>query len=380
MSRFTLTALLALTVLARPAAALQATAPFAHEQLARFASRVARRDSLNRRWVLRVLERAREQPEIVEAMNRPAEHVLQWWQYRRIFLTPERISEGASFWRAHADALAQVGAEQGVAPRYIVAILGVETYYGRLAGTYRVLDALATLTFDYPSRRRFFGWELEQFLVLAHRDRLDPLTVKGSYAGAMGPMQFMPSNYLRYAVSTDHRPPNLFTDWNDIFASVANYLDAHGWQSGGTVLAPVTVEPGATFHVDPEDLALDRTIGSLAAEGARVESDLPADTPAVLMLAEDQAGPAYRAGFQNFRVILSYNRSPLYAMAVNDLAQAIAERVAEQSKGEPAAPAERETASGRPAPTPAAAKLQTASSRGTRDSRPAMAHGASRPR
>ena len=271
-----------------------------------------------------MLEQAREQPDIIDMMNRPAEKVLKWWQYRRIFLTRERIALGVRFWREHREALERTGAQWGVAPRYIVAILGVETYYGRLPGTYRVLDALSTLTFDYPSRSGYFGHELGKFLVLAHRDGLDPLSVKGSYAGAMGPMQFMPSNCLRYAVSTDGHPPNLLTNWDDIFASVANYLRAHGWQADEPVLAPVSVEPQATFHVDPHDLALDRTIGGLAAEGARVESDAPADTRVALLLAEERTGPVYRAGFHNFRVILSYNDSALYAMAVNDLAQAIA--------------------------------------------------------
>ncbi len=327
LSRSILPTLIALAVLARPAAALETPAPFPHAQLARFASRVARRDSLSRRWVLRVLSQARAQPHIIDMMTRPAEQVLQWWQYRRIFLTPERIALGAQFWHQHRQALERIGAEQGVAPRYIVAILGVETYYGRGTGSYRVLDALSTLTFDYPPRRRFFGRELEQFLVLAHRDGLDPLTVKGSYAGAMGPMQFMPSAYLRYAVSTNGRAPNLFTDWSDIFASVAHYLRAHGWQPGEPVLAPVTVEPGATFRVDPHDLALDRTIGALAQQGARVESGLPAGTPVMLLLADGRSGPVYRAGFHNFRVILSYNDSALYAMAVNDLAQAIAQQM-----------------------------------------------------
>lgn len=324
MSRSILPALLVLALLAQPAAALETAPSFSHWQLARFASRVARRDSLNRHWVLRVLEQARAQPDIIDMMNRPAEKTLKWWQYRRIFLTRKRIALGARFWREHHDALKRVGAQRGVAPRYIVAILGVETYYGRLMGGYRVLDALSTLTFEYPQRRRFFGRELEQFLLLAHRDGLDPLTVKGSYAGAMGPMQFMPSAYLRYAVGTDGHPPDLFTDWDDIFASVANYLRAHGWKTGAPVVAAVSVEPGATFQVDPHDLRLDRTIGGLAAEGAKVDSDAPPGTHVALLLAQERTGPAYRAGFHNFRVMLTYNHSALYAMAINDLAQALA--------------------------------------------------------
>lgn len=329
MPRSILPALFALAILTRPAAAADAAPPFSHQQLARFASRVARQDSLDRRWVLRMLEQAHEQPHIIDKMNRPAEQVLQWWQYRRIFLTPKRIALGVQFWREHREALERTGAEWGVAPRYIVAILGVETYYGRLRGPYRVLDALSTLTFDYPSRKRFFSGELERFFVLAHRDGLDPLMVKGSYAGAMGPMQFMPSAYLRYAVSDNGQPPDLFADWDDVFASVANYLHAHGWQTGGPVLAPVTVAPGATFHIDPDDLALDRTIGGLVQQGAEVLTGAPEATPVVLLLAADQTGPTYRAGFHNFGVILSYNHSSLYGMAVNDLASAIARQMSQ---------------------------------------------------
>ena len=328
MLRSILPALLVLSLVARPAeAAPQASAHFSRPQLQRFAAHVARRDGLSRAHVLRILEQAKPQPSIIAMMNRPAEHVLEWWQYRRIFLTPARIAAGAAFWQAHRRALARVGAEQGVDPRYIVAILGVETYYGRLTGSFRVLDALSTLAFDYPARSRFFALELEHFLVLAQRDRLDPLTVKGSYAGAMGPMQFMPSAYLRYARATGDGPPNLFSDWDDIFASVANYLREHGWQPGAPVLARVRIEPGARFEVDPHNLALDRTVGALAAQGVEVETDQSVDTPVVLLLAHRRSGPIYRAGFSNFHALLTYNHSKLYVMAVDELAQAIARRV-----------------------------------------------------
>ena len=166
---------------------------------------------------------ARAQPKIIDDMSRPAERVLQWWQYRQIFLTDKRISAGVEFWQEHRDSLERVSAEQGVPAQYIVAILGAETYYGRITGSYRVLDALATLAFDYPPRARYFRSELEQFLVLTHRERIDPLSAKGSYAGAMGPLQFMPSADLRYGVDgDDDGQRDLFNDWDDIFASVAN--------------------------------------------------------------------------------------------------------------------------------------------------------------
>ena len=194
-------------------------------------------------------------------MNRPAERVLQWWQYRQIFLTDKRIAAGVEFWQEHRDSLERVSAEQGVPPQYIVAILGAETYYGRITGSYRVLDALATLAFDYPPRARYFRSELEQFLVLSQREKIDPLAAKGSYAGAMGPLQFMPSAYLRYGVDgDDDGQRDLFADWDDIFASVANYLHECGWQAGGPVVADVRIDPGATFQIDPSNLTLDETV------------------------------------------------------------------------------------------------------------------------
>lgn len=301
---------------------------FPHGQLVRFAAQVARRDGLNRRAVLRVLLRARAQPKIIDAISRPAERVLEWWQYRQIFLTDKRIGAGADFLQAHRDALERVSAQEGVPPQYIVAILGAESDYGRITGSYRVLDALATLAFDYPPRARYFRSELAQFLVLTHREKFDPLAVKGSYAGAMGPLQFMPSAYLRYGVDgDDDGQRDLFADWDDIFASIANYLHQCGWQAGGPVVADVRLDPGATFQIDPHNLTLDETIDRLNAEGVRVEDGGPGDTPVVLLLAEQQDGPAYRVGFNNFHALTRYNHSALYAMAVDELARAIAQRL-----------------------------------------------------
>jgi len=277
---------------------------------------------------------ARLQPKIVDDMNRPAERVLEWWQYQQIFLTDKRISAGVDFWQAHRDELQRVSAEEGVPPQYIVAILGAETYYGRITGSYRVLDALSTLAFDYPPRARYFRSELEQFLVLTHEEKIDPLVVKGSYAGAMGPLQFMPSAYLRYGVDGNGDGlRNLFTDWDDIFASVAHYLHQCGWQAGGPVVADVTIDPGATFQIDPSNLTLDETVDGLNAQGVRVQGDVPGSARVVLLLAEQQDGPTYRVGFNNFHALTRYNHSALYAMAVDALAQAIAQRLNPSSQG-----------------------------------------------
>jgi membrane-bound lytic murein transglycosylase B len=345
-------ALLAFATLTLGAAAARASQsepgqPFPRAQLARFAAHVARHDGLNRRAVLKVLRHARVQPKIIDDMNRPAERVLQWWQYRQIFLTDKRIAAGVEFWQEHRDSLERVSAEQGVPPQYIVAILGAETYYGRITGSYRVLDALATLAFDYPARARYFRRELEQFLVLAHQEKIDPLSAQGSYAGAMGPLQFMPSAYLKYGLDGDEDGQrDLFNDWDDIFASVANYLHECGWQAGGPVVADVRIDPGATFQIDPGNLTLDETIDGLNAQGVRVDTPVPGNTPVVLLLAEQQDGPTYRVGFNNFHALTRYNHSALYAMAVDELARAIALRLMPVNPGVTPAAAPTASSSG----------------------------------
>lgn len=230
--------------------------------------------------------------------------------------------------------LERICAQHGVPPQYIVAIIGVETFYGRVTGGYRVLDALATLAFDYPPRSEFFRSELEQFLLLANEEKVDPLTAKGSYAGAMGAPQFMPSSYRRYAVDggNDQRR-NLWKDWDDVIASVANYFREHGWQPDGPVIVDAKLDPDATFQIDTRNLDLNETVDSLSAQGVQVEIDVPGTTPAILVSAEQKDGPAYRVGFQNFYVITRYNRSVRYAMAVHDLAEAIAQRVQAGNQG-----------------------------------------------
>ena len=306
-------------------------------EIVAFIAAVARHDGIRRRDLRRLLRKARPQPKIIDLMNRPIEKAVPWWEYRERFVTADRVDDGAQFWADHRLALEQAAREYQVAPEYIVAILGVETHYGRNTGPYRALDALATLAFDYPPRERFFRSELEEFLVLARENRLDPLTVRGSYAGALGVPQFMPSQYRRYAVDADtDKRLDLWNDWDDILSSVANYLHEHGWTPGAPVLAEVQLDPSPSFQVEPHSLELNETVDSLSAHGVKVELDVPADTPAMLICAEQPDGPAYRAGFHNFYVLTRYNASPRYAMAVHDLAQAILERV--HAQGVAAAP------------------------------------------
>ena len=313
---------------AQPADAAAAGFDLQRPEIVEFVNEVVSRDGLNRKDVRALLKEAQPQPKILETMNRPIEKVAPWWEYRNHFLTPERIREGTSFWLDHKNALEQISAQYQVPSEYLVAILGVETRYGRQTGHYRVLDALATLAFDYPPRHSYFREELKQFLLLAKENQLDPLTATGSYAGAMGAPQFMPSSYRRYAVNvhTDRRR-DLWGDWDDILASVANYLREFGWTAGGPVLAETRLEPDPSFQIEPHNLELDQTVESLGAHGVKVEMSVPADTPVVLISAEQRDGPAYRVGFHNFYVITRYNASARYAMAVYELAQAVAQGV-----------------------------------------------------
>jgi membrane-bound lytic murein transglycosylase B len=276
----------------------------------------------------KLLRSAEFQPAIVDAMSKPAEKAKPWYEYRAIFLTERRIREGTEFWIEHRQALDRASVRSGVAPEILAAILGVETYYGRLTGNYRVLDALVTLSFDYPPREKFFREELEQFLLLARDARFDPAAVKGSYAGAMGAPQFMPSNYRRYAVDADaDGHVDLWGNWPDVCASVGNYLKEHGWNAGGPVLSEATVAPEKAADLDGRKLVLSDSVASLAAKGVAFDAALPDDAPALLIAADEADGIHWRVGYNNFFVITRYNHSALYAMAVYELAGAIKQRI-----------------------------------------------------
>ncbi len=318
-----------------PAAALDTSRP----EIKRFIARVAKQDSLKKRQLRTLLRAAQSQPSIIEAMEKRAEKAKLWFEYRAIFLTEKRIQDGADFWIAHREDLMRSSEASGVAPEYIVAILGVETSYGRSMGHYRVLDALATLAFDYPPRAKFFQDELEAFLILTRDAAIDPLSASGSYAGAMGAPQFMPSNYRRYAVDAGRNGRiDLWTNWLDIFASVGNYLHEHGWISGEAVLSEGAVDTETAATLDGRNLSQGDTVSSLHSKGVRFDSALPATAPALLIAADEADAVHWRIGYHNFYVITRYNHSMLYAMAVYDLAQAIRERVAAMDADLPEAP------------------------------------------
>lgn len=254
---------------------------------------------------------------ILDAIATPWE-AKPWYQYQPIFITPERLKKGLAFWQANEALLQQAEAQYQVPAAVIVAIIGVETYYGTHMGTYPVRDALYTLGFYYPARGAFFTKELGQYLKLAQQQdwQQSPL---GSYAGAMGMGQFIPSSYQHYAVDFDgDGKRDLFTSNADAIGSVANYFHEHGWQMGEPVLASATVKGKAPLT---DGLELDTTLGALAKAGVSPAIAMDEATPAKLFAFEQKDGTDYQVAFHNFYVITRYNRSPLYARAVWTLAQ-----------------------------------------------------------
>ena len=270
-----------------------------------------------------LLDQARYQQSIIDAITRPAE-AKPWKDYRPIFLTADRIAKGQAFLDTHRDALREIEARTGVAAPIIVAILGVETGYGANTGRYRVLDALYTLGFFYPKRAAFFRGELVQAFALAGEEKLDLGTITGSYAGAMGWGQFIPSSYRAYAVDGDgDGTRDLWNSLPDVLASVANYFAMHKWQAGEPVAVRALRADGAQDFV-PDSLEAKYTLPELAARGYRPAEAIGHAAPATLITLEGSQGPEHWITFNNFYVISRYNRSPLYSMAVLQLAQAIA--------------------------------------------------------
>ena len=277
---------------------------------------------VDRAWLEAALAEASKQDSILKAISRPAEKSKPWSEYQDIFLTDRRTKEGLNFWRENRQALDRVSAETGVPAEIIVAIIGVETYYGRITGGYRVIDALTTLAFDYPRRSPFFTKELEVFLTLAYESGLPLTEMKGSYAGAMGLGQFMPSSYTAYA--KDFEGDGVIDIWrnpNDAVMSVANYFVAHGWRPGGEVIAAADFSgDSAIFEAG---LKPKKTLSELAELGLNARVAAAPDALGTPIKFEGKQGDEYWIGLHNFYVITRYNHSAMYAMAVYQLSQSL---------------------------------------------------------
>lgn len=314
----TATALLACITLSGPALAVDTSRSDVRE----FIAEMQRDYEFDPDALTKLLSKAETRQNILDAISRPAERVAPWYEYRQQFLNPQRIQYGARFRDEHPERLKAIGDAQ--LANTVLGILGVETSYGRITGKFRVIDALATLAFDYPPRGEFFRGELQQFLLLTREEAVDPLTALGSYAGAMGSPQFISSSYRKYAIDADNDGRrDLWSSWDDIVGSVANYLRAFGWRQNEEVLVDAAFE-GNLDNFNTAKIELNETVQSLRTKGVRFDTRMPDDAPALLIVAKGREGPVIRVGFNNFYVITRYNRSTMYAMAVHDLGEAVA--------------------------------------------------------
>jgi len=287
---------------------------------------LSRTHGFKRSELQQLFDRVQRREDIIERISRPAERVWTWARYRQHLVDQARIDQGVAFWGEHQDILQSAAAQYGVAPEYVVAILGIETRYGRVTGSFPVLEALTTLGFDYPPRADFFRKELTEFLLLAREEGKDPSELTGSYAGAMGYGQFIPSSYRHYAVDFDNDGVrDIWENPVDAIGSVANYFARHKWRGDGPVTVPVTVEDPATAALANASLNLRHTVRQLQAQGVRMSDATALDpaAPAALFKLDAENGDEYWLGLHDFYVITRYNRSHMYAMAVHQLAQQI---------------------------------------------------------
>ena len=312
--------------------------PYAErEEVAQYITTLVQEHGFDAQQLTTWLGGAHLRTDIIEKISKPAERVWTWGRYKKHLVGEKRITQGLEFWQAHAATLQRAYEVYGVPPEYVVAIIGIETYYGRVTGSYPVLDALMTLGFDYPPRSSFFRRELTQFLLLAREEGKDPQELQGSYAGAMGYGQFISSSYRHYAVDfNDDGVRDIWQDPVDAIGSVANYFARHRWQGQGPVaikLQPTEQQQSALDKLAGKNPKLAHTVGDLRQLGISLDAELKnADKLAVfrLQLSEQDgdasAGIEYWVGLHDFYVITRYNHSHLYAMAVKQIADALKAR------------------------------------------------------
>ena len=290
--------------------------------MTQFIQNLQQQYALNPIYSQQVLGQAKVKKSILRAMSRQGESK-PWHKYRKIFITKSRINGGVKFWKKYANTLAKAEQIYGIPAEIIVAIIGVETAYGNITGKYRVVDALYTLAFHYPKRADFFKKELGEFLLLAREENLPPLAINGSYAGAMGMGQFMPSSYRKYAVDFNNDGTKRLWQTIDTIGSVANYFKQHGWIQGQAVIHPITPSLDEIKMLEALDNKPEKTLYQLQQLGINIPSTLPKHYRASLISLKQLKTTDHYLGFDNFYVITRYNHSHRYAMAVYQLAMAI---------------------------------------------------------
>ena len=297
------------------------------ENIRVFINYMVNKHGFKEEYLIDVLKKAESKESILEAISRPAERTLTWNQYRDIFIKKERINAGVDFWVEHKNILEKISDKTGVDIEIILGIIGVETYFGRITGGYRVIDALSTLAFDYPKRSPFFTRELESFLLIVREEAMDPFNATGSYAGAMGSPQFMPSSYRAYAIDSDgDGKRDIWNNWEDVIGSVANYLVVHGWQRGNQIIVPALLAEDSEEIEIKNGLKTTESIGSLLSKGVIFQTIMNGDHPAELLKLEQKNYSDYWVAMHNFFVITKYNHSIMYGLAVHQLGQDISEQ------------------------------------------------------
>lgn len=287
-----------------------------------FIAEMADKHGFDRAELEKVFGDTRFRPRIVELMDEQTKRKA-WGDYRSLFINREKITGGRRFWQSNRAQLALATEKYGVPEEIIVAVIGIETHYGRHTGRFKVLEALTTLAFDYPKRASLFRLELEHYLLLAREESMPLGTPLGSYAGAMGIAQFMPRSYRRYGIDFDgDGKRDLFENAADAVGSVANYLTAHGWQRNEPVAAPAVLEGSeAKPPFEASKLSTRYSLEELKRRGVTATGAFPGTKRAIPVTLETRGGPEYWLGFDNFYVITRYNHSAYYAMAVYQLSQ-----------------------------------------------------------
>ena len=297
------------------------------ENIRVFINYMVNKHGFKEEYLIDVLKKAESKESILEAISRPAERTLTWNQYRDIFIKKERIDAGVDFWVENKDILERIRDKTGVDIEIMLGIIGVETYFGRITGGYRVIDALSTLAFDYPKRSPFFTRELESFLLIVREEEMNPFNATGSYAGAMGSPQFMPSSYRAYAIDSDgDGKRDIWNNWEDVIGSVANYLVVHGWQKGNQIIVPALLAEDSEEIEIKNGLKATESIGSLLSKGVIFQTIMNGDHPAELLKLEQKNYSDYWVAMHNFFVITKYNHSIMYGLAVHQLGQDISEQ------------------------------------------------------
>ncbi len=300
--------------------------PVLRSEYETFVDELVAKHGLDRATLRRLFAQIRPQPSIIRAMNAPSTS-RPWHVFRKNHVDAVHINGGVKFWTQHAATLARATREFGVPEEIITATIGIETHYGGYTGNFRILDALATLAFDYPKRAEFFRDELEQFVLMGKEMSLDLANLRGSYAGAMGIPQFMPSSYRKFAIDFDgDGQRNLWSNVADVIGSVANYYKLHEWQPGEAIVVParVSATPDASLV---DDITPKTPISEFRKLGIQPAADVKDSALAALLPLETETGMQYWFGLKNFYVITRYNRSTNYAMAVYEIAQGIKARV-----------------------------------------------------